>query len=57
MPYRVLIPKEIFDNSTNEQDLLVHVLDYMQRYPHYDFIRLENKFAICERNQKDWREK
>ncbi|SET85145.1 hypothetical protein SAMN05216389_14017, partial [Oceanobacillus limi] len=41
---------------TNEQDLLVHVLDYMQRYPHYDFIRLENKFAICERNNKQLKE-
>ncbi|WP_099157300.1 hypothetical protein [Virgibacillus ndiopensis] len=47
--HRVLLPKWIFTQSTNEQELNKLVLQYMQRYPNYVLIYIENEFAICER--------
>ncbi|WP_188453969.1 hypothetical protein [Virgibacillus oceani] len=47
--HRVLLPKWIFTESTNDKELNKLVLNYMCRYPDYVFRYIENGFAICER--------
>jgi hypothetical protein len=51
-PFRVLIPERIFKEANTEKEIIELVLQYMQRYPHYDFKYLENNFAICERVER-----
>lgn len=48
-PFRVLLPKRIFEQSNNELEVQALTKEYMQRYPHYSIIRIENSYAICER--------
>lgn len=49
VPYKVLLPKRIFEGQKSEKEILSLAKEYMQRYPHYSFICIENGFAICER--------
>lgn len=49
VPYKVLLPKRIFNKAKDEKEVQALVLDYMQRYPHYSLIDIENGFAICDR--------
>ena len=45
---KVLLPKWVFEpTSKKEQNTLI--MQYMQRYPHYAVIAIENGFAVCER--------
>lgn len=46
--YRVKLPKWVF-NPSDEQEQESLIKRYMQRYPHYFVIQVENGFAICER--------
>ena len=48
--YRVLLPKWVFESSLTNDDVQAKALNYMQRYPHYIVIKIENGFAICSRN-------
>lgn len=50
VPYKVLLPKHIFKGQKSEKEVLALTKEYMQRYPHYTLIRIENGFAVCERN-------
>ncbi|WP_026908925.1 hypothetical protein [Paucisalibacillus globulus] len=50
VPYKVLLPKRIFKKAKSEQEVQALTKEYMQRYPHYSLIDIENGFAICERN-------
>lgn len=45
----VLLPRWIFDQAENENQLKMLVLDYMRRYPDYAVKSVKNGFAICER--------
>ncbi|WP_096269476.1 hypothetical protein [Paucisalibacillus globulus] len=53
VPFRVLLPKRIFEDAKTEQEVQALTKEYMQRYPHYFLIYIENGFAICERNNKN----
>lgn len=48
-PYRVLLPRWVFEHAETDQEVLKNAIHYMQRYPHYTVIHVENRFAICER--------
>jgi len=50
VPYRVLLPKWVFEN---EKQVMTRAKRYMQRYPHYSLIRIENGFAICDKRIED----
>ncbi|SEQ22715.1 hypothetical protein SAMN05216232_1959 [Virgibacillus subterraneus] len=50
--HNVLLPKWIFEKSNNEKEVQALVLDYMQRYPEYNLISINNGFAICESIQQ-----
>lgn len=52
VPYKVLLPEYVFE-SKNEEEIWSKALKYMESYPHYHVIRIENKFAICERILKE----
>lgn len=43
---RVLLPRWVFE-SKNEQEVKDNALEYMQRYPHYVVVRVEDDFALC----------
>lgn len=47
--FRVLLPKWVFENSLTDEDVQANTINYMQRYPHYVLIKIENGFAICDR--------
>ncbi|UFU00341.1 hypothetical protein KO561_05160 [Radiobacillus kanasensis] len=49
VPFRVLLPKRIFEQSRNKDEILSAIKEYMQRYPNYVVLRVEKHFAICER--------
>jgi len=49
VPYRVLLPSRIWEEAHDKKEFLQLVLDYMKRYPDYKVIKIENRFAICER--------
>jgi hypothetical protein len=51
---RVLLPARITKEQTNwtEQNFLFIVRNYLMRYPNYELIRVENGFAICDREDE-----
>lgn len=49
VPYKVLLPKWVFEYAKTDHEILTKAIQYMQRYPHYTVIRVEKQFAICER--------
>ncbi|MBP1950258.1 hypothetical protein [Virgibacillus litoralis] len=49
VPFRVLLPKWVYDKAENQQEIHNKALEYMQRYPHYTVTNIKNGFAICER--------
>lgn len=50
VPYRILLPKWIFEPPMdNKEDQEIQTLIYLQRYPHYQFLYIENGFAVCDR--------
>lgn len=50
VPYKVLLPKWIWEEAQNEVHFKQLVLQYMQKsYPYYKVIKVKEKFAICER--------
>lgn len=50
VPYRILLPKWIFISSFTEEELINRTKEYLKRrYPDRIFIRVEGKYAICER--------
>ncbi|MEC1744148.1 hypothetical protein [Schinkia azotoformans] len=48
--YRVLLPNKV-TNKDNQTDLIQAAKEYMERYPHYQFLFVEGAYAICERKQ------
>lgn len=52
VPYKVLLPQYVF-KSRDKEEIWNKALKYMESYPHYHVIRIENKFAICERIEKE----
>ncbi|WP_200411395.1 hypothetical protein [Virgibacillus salexigens] len=52
VPYKVLLPKWVYEQPISEDEFYSSVLQYMQRYPHYHVLYVENGFAICERIAK-----
>lgn len=48
---RVLLPERILKEKNNwtENNFLFMIRNYLIRYPNYQFIREENGFAICDR--------
>lgn len=51
VPYKVLLPPWIWEEAQNEKHFKELVLDYMKRYPHYKVIKVEGRFAVCERRK------
>lgn len=49
--FRVLLPKWIFEKAKNDDEIHAYVNKYMQRYPHYTLLKIENGFAVCDRIQ------
>jgi hypothetical protein len=51
---RVLLPERILKEKSNwtEHNFLFIVQNYLLRYPNYKFIRVENGFAICDREDE-----
>lgn len=49
---RVLLPRWVFD-AKDEQEVKRNVFVYMQRYPHYAVVRLENEFALCTEKERE----
>jgi hypothetical protein len=45
--YKVLLPKWIWEEAKNKEDLKRLVLQYMQRYPEYTVKSVKDGFAIC----------
>lgn len=48
---RVLLPARILKEKPKwtERNFLFMVQNYLNRYPNYRFIRVEDSFAICDR--------
>ena len=44
--YRVMLPDWVLDDEDKQWDL---ANEYMQRYPHYVLVKIEGKFALCQR--------
>jgi hypothetical protein len=49
VPYRVLLPKWIWEQAADKDHFKKLVLDYMRHYPHYAVISVKSGFAICNR--------
>jgi hypothetical protein len=47
VPYKVLLPKWIWEEAKDKEDLKKLVLQYMQRYPEYIVKTVKDGFAIC----------
>lgn len=47
--YRVLLPEWAFKDAERTKPIQKKVEQYMQRYPGYVVLRVENGFAICDR--------
>lgn len=47
--YKVLLPKWIWEEANNKEQLKRLVLEYMQRYPHYTVKSVKDRLAVCER--------
>lgn len=48
---KVVLPERLWKEARDDNHLKQLVLDYMQRYPDYVVIRIENPFAVCERRE------
>jgi hypothetical protein len=48
VPYRVLLPKWVFD-ATDKEHFKRNLARYMVRYPHYIVKGIKDGFALCER--------
>lgn len=48
-PYKVLLPEWIWKEAKDKEHFKELVLQYMERYPHYQVIKVQDKFAICVR--------
>ncbi|MEK3890216.1 hypothetical protein [Bacillus sp. FSL K6-3431] len=46
----VLLPERIWKEAQDKAHFKQLVLDYMQRYPDYEVLKIKNRFAICKRN-------
>lgn len=49
VPFRVLLPKRIFQEARDQDHLKMLVLEYMQCYPDYAVRKIKDGFAVCER--------
>lgn len=51
---KVLLPERILKMkpTTTEKNFLLLIQNYLTRYPNYQFIREENGFAICDREDE-----
>jgi len=51
-PYKVLLPKWIWEEATSKEHFKQLLAAYMKTsYPHYIVKRIEKGFAICERRE------
>jgi len=49
---KVLLPAWIFEQAEGDKDEIRRLtLKYMQRYPDYRVLKIQGKFAICERER------
>ncbi|WP_176713718.1 hypothetical protein [Pseudobacillus wudalianchiensis] len=49
---RVLLPKRLWEEAQNKEQLKQLILQYMNKcYPDYAIKRVKNGFAICERRE------
>jgi hypothetical protein len=53
VPYKVLLPKWIWEKAQSKEELKRLVLDYMKRYPHYHVKGIKEGKAICERKEEE----
>lgn len=49
VPYKVLLPRWIWEEAEDKEHFKKLVMGYMERYPHYKVVRIQEKFAICVR--------
>jgi len=49
VPYKVLLPKWIWEEAKDKEDLKRLVLQYMRRYPEYTVKSVKGRFAVCVR--------
>ncbi len=49
VPQKVLLPRWIFVQSKDEKEMIRLVLEYMNNYPNYRFLKVCGSFAICEK--------
>lgn len=49
VPYKVLLPRWIWEQAQSKEQFRQLVVEYMQRYPHYQVIGIKDGFAICKR--------
>lgn len=47
--HKVLLPRWIWEEAQNKEDLKKLILQYMERYPDYVVKSVKNGFAICDR--------
>ncbi|MFF2797085.1 hypothetical protein [Lysinibacillus xylanilyticus] len=48
--HKVLLPAWIFEQARGNNDEIKRlVLQYMERYPNYQIIKVSGSFAVCER--------
>jgi hypothetical protein len=52
---KVLIPERILKEkaTVSEQNFIFLVRNYLVRYPNYQFIDVENRFAVCDRMDEE----
>lgn len=46
--HRVLLPDWVFE-SEHDRETILKAKSYLQRYPDYLFVRVEGRYAICEK--------
>ncbi|MGG3890074.1 hypothetical protein [Metabacillus fastidiosus] len=49
VPYKVLLPKRLWEEARDKKHLKELILIYMKRYPHYVIRTVKDGFAECER--------
>lgn len=47
VPHRVLLPKKLWEQAQNKEQLKLLIMEYMQRYPDYRVTAVKDGFAIC----------
>jgi hypothetical protein len=53
VPYKVLLPKWIWEKAKSKEELKSLILQYMKRYPYYHVSGIQNGKAICERKEEE----